>query len=64
MNQASESDLEVGHDLKSCTSDAQVSKEFTVNGRQVFLVDTPGLNDTNTSDSESLRAIAESSGKL
>lgn len=51
-------DLEVGSDLISCTSECQLSKPFTVDGRKVVLVDTPGFNDTEMSDTKVLRMIA------
>jgi len=50
-------DLKVGTDLNSCTSEIQLSKPFTLDGRKVVLIDTPGFNDTEISDSEVLRMI-------
>ena len=53
----------VGHDLKSCT--AQLTPVFWpipepahLQGKRLILVDTPGFDDTYTSDSEILRRIA------
>ena len=53
----------VGHDLKSCT--AQLTPVFWpipepahLQGKRLVLVDTPGFDDTYTSDSEILRRIA------
>jgi len=43
-------DLKVGKDLDSCTPEVQHSKPFTIDGRQVVLIDTPGFNDTTMSD--------------
>lgn len=58
MNLASGSDdLKVGTDLLSCTSEIQLSKAFTLDGRKVALIDTPGFNDTEMSDSKILRMI-------
>ena len=57
MNKASGSNLEVGHDFRSCTSDVQLSEEFKVHDRRVVLVDTPGFNDTYIGDSEVLGTI-------
>ena len=48
----------MGSDLNSCTSECQLSKPFTVDGRKVVLVDTPGFNDTEMSDTKVLRMIA------
>jgi len=58
INIASGSDLVVGNKLESCTSEVAVSNEFTVDGRQVFLIDTPGFDDTTKSDTEILKRIA------
>ncbi|KIJ93985.1 hypothetical protein K443DRAFT_111228 [Laccaria amethystina LaAM-08-1] len=53
----------VGHDLKSCTAQlTPVISPITVpahlQGKRLILVDTPGFDDTYTSDSEILRRIA------
>jgi predicted GTPase len=58
VNQASRSYLKVGEDLKSCTSDVQESDVFILDGRRVVLIDTPGFDDTNKSDTDVLRSIA------
>lgn len=59
MNLASGSDdLKVGIDLNSCTSEVQLSKPFTLDGRRVALIDTPGFNDTTKGDFEVLRMIS------
>lgn len=50
--------MRVGMNLKSCTSEVQVANEFTIDGRQIFLIDTPGFDDTNVSDAEILQKIA------
>ena len=42
----------------SCTADVELSKEFFVDGRRVFLIDTPGFDDTNVSDADILKKIA------
>ena len=55
---ASRSNLEVGMDLESCTSEVQLADEFTLDGRQVILIDTPGFDDTNKSDTDVLKMIA------
>jgi predicted GTPase len=56
----SRSSLRVGEDedLESCTSEIQVSEEFVLDGRRVVLIDTPGFDDTNKSDTEVLKSIA------
>ena len=58
MNQASGSHLKVGEDLESCTSEIQESGEFILDGQRVVLIDTPGFDDTNKSDTDVFRSIA------
>jgi len=55
---ASGSQFRVGMDLQSCTAEVQVASEFTIDGRRVVLIDTPGFDDTNVSDSDILEKIA------
>ena len=58
INLASGSNLRVGKDLKSCTVDVKLADEFTVDGRTVILIDTPGFDDTSKSDADLLKLIA------
>ena len=58
INLASGSSLQVGHDLESCTVEVQLADVFTVDGRRVILIDTPGFDDTSMSDMDILRLIA------
>ncbi|KAL4081032.1 P-loop containing nucleoside triphosphate hydrolase protein [Scleroderma citrinum] len=58
VNVASGSQLPVGRGLQSCTSDVMTSKPFLLNGHTVTLIDTPGFDDTNRSDTDILRSIA------
>ena len=44
--------------MESCTDKVEVADEFTLDGRQVVLFDTPGFDDTNLSDAEVLNMIA------
>ena len=44
--------------MKSCTAEVQVAEGFTLDGREVVLIDTPGFDDTNVSDAEILEKIA------
>ncbi|KAG9764077.1 hypothetical protein KCU73_g1120, partial [Aureobasidium melanogenum] len=46
----------IGHDLVSCTNQIE-SFEFQYNGAAVHLIDTPGFDDTNRTDSDVLRDI-------
>jgi len=53
----------VGHGLKSCTAQLTpvilpITEPAHLQGRRLVLVDTPGFDDTYTSDSEILRRIA------
>ena len=58
INLASGSSLRVGDDLESCTADVQLADKFTLDGRPVTLIDTPGFDDTAVSDTEILKMIA------
>jgi len=58
INLASRSNLRVGMDLESCTPEVQLANEFTLDGRRVLLIDTPGFDDTVKSDTEILKNIA------
>ncbi|PWW72199.1 P-loop containing nucleoside triphosphate hydrolase protein [Tuber magnatum] len=53
-----EGGLRVGHGLESCTQDIQTASA-TISGREVWLVDTPGFDDTNRSDVDILASIAD-----
>ncbi|KIL67665.1 hypothetical protein M378DRAFT_102256 [Amanita muscaria Koide BX008] len=55
---ASKSKLRIGRGLQSCTSTVQAAAPFMLDGRGVILVDTPGFDDTQKSDTEILRLIA------
>ena len=58
INMGSGSSLRVGANLKSCTEEVQLANEFTLDGRRVLLVDTPGFDDTYKSDTDILKLIA------
>jgi len=58
INLASGSDLTVGEGLESCTYDVNVVLDFELDGRVVTLIDTPGFDDTNRSDTDILATIA------
>jgi hypothetical protein len=57
INLASGSSLRVGEGLESCTDKVHVSQEFNLNGRRVTLIDTPGFDDMNKSDTDILAVI-------
>ena len=58
INLISGSDLRVGDELTSCTSDVQLARPFELDGRMITLIDTPGFDDTNKSDTDILKLIA------
>ena len=45
-------------DLESCTDEVQLADTFTLDGQPVVLIDTPGFDDTNKSDTDILKLIA------
>jgi hypothetical protein len=57
VNLISGSNLGVGSGLKSCTDNVQ-TVDFTLDGRRVVLIDTPGFDDTTLSDTDVLNMIA------
>lgn len=57
INLVSGSDLPISHGLRSCTKDVLKSNTFEVAGRQMVLLDTPGFDDSDMSDTEVLRKI-------
>ena len=44
--------------LESCTAEVQLADKFVLDGREVILIDTPGFDDTNKSDTDILKLIA------
>ncbi|PUU73233.1 P-loop containing nucleoside triphosphate hydrolase protein [Tuber borchii] len=58
INAITEEGLKVGHGLDSCTQEIQTANT-TINGRKVWLIDTPGFDDTNRSDVDILSTIAD-----
>ena len=56
INLASGADFKVGDGPESCTTDIQ-HRTFALNGRDVTLIDTPGFDDTNLSETEVLHRI-------
>ncbi|KAF8746784.1 50S ribosome-binding GTPase [Rhizoctonia solani] len=59
VNDASGSNLQIGHDLPSCTKAVQAGPVFFINDRAVQIFDTPGFDDTTLTDTEILRSISE-----
>ena len=58
INFASGSNLRIGMGLESCTDEVRRVDEFTLDGRRVILIDTPGFDDTSKSDVDIMRMIA------
>jgi hypothetical protein len=54
--------VQIGHDLKSCTTQLQAVpfniSQGPLKGRRVVMVDTPGFDDTSVNDAEILKRIA------
>lgn len=44
--------------MESCTPEVQLANEFTLDGRRVLLIDTPGFDDSTKSDTDILKTIA------
>ncbi|KAK9784610.1 putative P-loop containing nucleoside triphosphate hydrolase protein [Seiridium cardinale] len=60
ISQCTEEEVKVGHDLESCTQDVGVYRcHFPNSAANVYLIDTPGFDDTNRSDTDVLKGIAE-----
>lgn len=53
-----DSDVTIGHDLSSCTMEIGIHSFFYKNKRRIYLIDTPGFDDTNRSDTDVLKDIA------
>ncbi|KAL8847920.1 MAG: hypothetical protein Q9221_007051 [Calogaya cf. arnoldii] len=54
-----DAEIMIGHELQSCTSEVQSYGFLHQTGRRVFLLDTPGFDDTSRSDTDVLKTIAE-----
>ncbi|KAH8692286.1 P-loop containing nucleoside triphosphate hydrolase protein [Talaromyces proteolyticus] len=48
----------IGHTLEACTQHVTQYSCTIIPGRNVYLIDTPGFDDTNRSDTEVLRELA------
>ena len=58
INLAGCSDPRAGTSIESPTAEIQSADEFTLDGRSVTLIDTPGFDDTSESDADVLKTIA------
>ncbi|KAG8718280.1 hypothetical protein FRC09_012903 [Ceratobasidium sp. 395] len=57
INDVSGGELPVGHTQHSCTEQVQFAPLFELEGREIQLIDTPGFDDTNVSDTDILDRI-------
>lgn len=53
-----DSNINIGHDLESCTTQVEKYTCTKYSGRTIHFVDTPGFDDTKRSDTEVLRELA------
>ena len=58
INLVSGSGMAIGQGLSSCTSKVETTDTFMLDGRLVTLIDTPGFDDSNVSDTDILKMIA------
>lgn len=58
VNHFSENRLPIGHGLDSCTQSVEVVPCTLEDGTKIYLVDTPGFDDSLRTDSEILRKVA------
>ncbi|KEZ40817.1 hypothetical protein SAPIO_CDS8009 [Scedosporium apiospermum] len=58
INKVTGANMEIGHGLKSCTKEPEISS-IRINGQDLHLIDTPGFDDTEMKDSDILLQIAE-----
>jgi hypothetical protein len=59
IQQFCEQQLNIGHNLQSCTNQVEVVPCYLPSGRKIFLIDTPGFDDTYRSDTDILREVAD-----
>ncbi|KAI2471104.1 P-loop containing nucleoside triphosphate hydrolase protein [Annulohypoxylon bovei var. microspora] len=55
ISHCTENQVEIGHDLQACTQGVGVYKSPLFPNRNVYLVDTPGFDDTNRTDKEKIQ---------
>lgn len=51
--------MRVSNNLESCTQDVQMAPDFKIGDQTIKLIDTPGFNDTDRSEVEILKLIAD-----
>jgi len=50
--------IDIGHNLESCTVEVEIYACDMYPERTIYFIDTPGFDDTNRSDTEVLRELA------
>ncbi|KAI1305487.1 P-loop containing nucleoside triphosphate hydrolase protein [Xylaria venustula] len=60
INLCTNQQVDIGHDLQSCTQDVRTYsfRHPKLQSGRIHLVDTPGFDDTNRTDTEVLRTVA------
>ncbi|OCH89840.1 hypothetical protein OBBRIDRAFT_640358 [Obba rivulosa] len=58
INLVSKSSFRTSDGLDSCTETVEISEPFTLGGRRIRLIDTPGFDDSSKSDVDILDVIA------
>ncbi|ETS78914.1 hypothetical protein PFICI_08767 [Pestalotiopsis fici W106-1] len=58
ISKCTDAEVEIGHGLESCTRDVRIYHCSRFTGVNVYLIDTPGFDDTNRSDKEVLQELA------
>ncbi|KAI2624905.1 P-loop containing nucleoside triphosphate hydrolase protein [Hypoxylon sp. NC1633] len=63
ISKCTDQDVKIGHDLQSCTQGIGIYQSSLFSDKNVYLVDTPGFDDTSRTDKEVLKEIATWLGK-
>ncbi|KAG9186351.1 hypothetical protein G6011_02907 [Alternaria panax] len=58
ISQVTQKSADIGHSLESCTNDVSFRTLQRKNGQEVYLIDTPGFDDTNLEYAAVFRKIA------
>ncbi|KAF1830685.1 hypothetical protein BDW02DRAFT_591715 [Decorospora gaudefroyi] len=58
IERLTQQDVEIGHTLESCTTDAMAYFFHRKNGQKIYLIDTPGFDDTHADNAKVFREIA------
>ncbi|KAJ8111812.1 hypothetical protein OPT61_g5685 [Boeremia exigua] len=58
ISQITQQDIGIGHSLGSCTAAVHGYRYLDTNGQEIWLIDTPGFDDTNKANAQLLGEIA------